>query len=299
MSYFSDQEAFNQICRSLSKKQSDFLLLAYEVSKKAHHWQKRKSGEDYFIHPLAVWVALWNRFHDVELCAAGLLHDAVEDCEDLKIGQIYSDFWNNVWYIVDSVTKTEPTFYWADTVYENERDKMLAGGIKNIWCILVKLADREHNLATLKFMPAEKQIKKSFESQGLYLPLMHILWFNEDWLSLKRCKGLFSKYVKENKLQGFKEIKLKLLSVCFNDFNEELFDIVYENSTNVVWEIKDKEAFNELLNKWWFDEDWVHVKSIEWLWKKLFTASFTLTKSAITRLWEKWKIGIALSQIYS
>ncbi len=289
------EQDFHQIVQSLSSKQSDILLRAYELSQKAHQGQKRKSWEPYFIHPLAVAIALWNRFQDVELTAAWLLHDAVEDCEELAISQIYEDFWKNIGYIVDSVTKTEPTFYWEDKVYENERDKMLAGWMKNISCILVKLADREHNLATLKYMPAEKQIKKSFESQGLYLPLMHILWFSEDGLSLQKCKWLFLKYVTENKLTTFKEIKHKLLNVCFTDFDEELFDIVYNNTANLVWRITEPDVFNDLVANGWFDNanvsiQWVSVDS-----NGKFSAEFIYTNWLTMSDWSG-KVNIAESK---
>ena len=278
---YLDNAQFNKIIESLSEEEGEILNRAYTFSQKAHNWQKRKSGEDYFIHPLAVSIALWNRFFDVDLAVAWLLHDAVEDCEELKISEIYEEFWHNVWYIVDSVTKTEDTFYWEDIVYDNERDKMLAWGMNNIGCILVKLADRQHNLATLKYMPAKKQLKKSFESQWLYLPLMHILWFDEDWLSLKKCEWLFKKYVEENELKGVKDIKLRLLNVCFEDFNEELFEVVYNNTSNVVWEISDRNLFNELVRKGWFDNDAIELQNVELDTVWMFSVKFIYKKGLV------------------
>ena len=258
----SDEEKFKEIIKSLNKKDSEFLNLAYNFSKKAHKWQKRKSWEEYFIHPLAVALSLWDRFKDLELTVAGFLHDTVEDCDEVSMEDIYKTFWKNVWFMVDSITKWENKFHFEDETIEDIRDKMIAGWMKNIWCILLKLADREHNLATLHHMPAHKQIKKSFESQSLYIPLMHILWFNEKkCLDISECNTLFQNYLKENNLTGYKQIKNHLLNICFKDFNEELFDVVYNNSTNVVWELENKVLYKELLEQKWFMES-VNVKSI-------------------------------------
>jgi len=216
----SDEEYFKEILNSLDKEKSDFLLFSYNFAKKVHEWQKRKSWEEYFIHPLFVAVSLWKRFKDLDLTIAWLLHDTVEDCEELEISEIYEKFWDNIWYMVDSVTKWNNTFYKATEIIEDIKDKILAWWIQNIWCILLKLADREHNLTTLHHMPAHKQVKKSFESQSLYIPLMHILWFSEkEDLSILKCQELFQNYISENNLKNYKEIKNNLLNTCFNDFN--------------------------------------------------------------------------------
>ena len=273
----SDEENFKEIINSLDKKDSEFLNLAYNFSKKAHQWQKRKSWEEYFIHPLSVALSLWDRFNDLDLTVAGFLHDTVEDCDEVSIEDIYKTFWKNVWFMVDSITKWENKFHFEDEIIEDIRDKMIAGWMKNIWCILLKLADREHNLATLHHMPAHKQVKKSFESQSLYIPLMHILWFNEKkCLDISECSTLFQNYLKENNLTGYKQIKNYLLNICFKDFNEELFDVVYRNPKAVVWELEDKNLFKELLIKGFFDTDDVELVSLNWDTKWLFKAIFKL-----------------------
>ena len=273
---YSDTTQFKKILSSLSHDESELLNKAYAFAEKTHEWQKRKSWEDYFIHPLSVWLSLWKRFWDLDLLIAWLLHDTVEDCESLEMETVYKEFWDNVWFIVDSITKTEKTFLNSQEEFKDERDKMLSWWMKNIWCILVKLADREHNLATLKHMPAHKQVKKSFESQSLYIPLMHILWFNEEWTSLEKCEWLFKKYVEENELKVFKDIKLRLLNVCFTDFNEELFDVVYNNTSNVVWEINDKSLFKDSLARTFFDSDNIELISLKWDANWLFAAIFKI-----------------------
>ncbi len=260
-----DEKHFKEILGLLNKKDSDFFKLGYDFSKKAHEWQKRKSWEPYFIHPLSVALSLWDRFWNIDLAVAGFLHDTVEDCEKVNIWDIYKKFWKNIWFMVDSITKWENTFFWESEQILDIKDKMIAWGMRNIWCILLKLADREHNLETLHHMPTHKQVKKSFESQSLYIPLMHIIWFNEKKsLDISKCDELFQKYLKENNLTGYKEIKNHLLNICFKDFNEELFDVVYNNSASVVWEIEDKKFFKVLLIQKFFDSKNVDLISLKW-----------------------------------
>jgi len=288
----SNKNDFLEIKNSLNKKDSEFLELAYNFAEKAHKWQKRKSGEPYFIHPLSVAVSLWKRFWDLELMVAGLLHDTVEDCKNVDISDIYKIFWKNVWFMVDSVTKGEKTFYNETEIIEDIKDKMIAGWIKDIRCILLKLADREHNLATLSYMPPDKQVKKSFESQSLYIPLMHILWFwQKSCLDIKKCSILFKNFLQENNLSYYKDIKNYLLNICFNNFNEELFEIVYKNSTSVVWELNDKVFFDELVENWWFDSEGVEIQSIETTFNWDFKVIFYFKKWVVLQNLS-WKFNI-------
>jgi len=295
----SNEEDFKKILNSLNEKDSEFLASAYNFAKKAHQGQKRKSWEEYFIHPLSVALSLWDRFHNLELSAAGFLHDTVEDCENVSMEDIYKIFWKNVWFMVDSVTKWEKTFYEETEEILDIKDKMIYWWKKNIWCILLKLADREHNLATLHHMPPDKQVKKSFESQSLYIPLMHILWFNEKkCLDISKCNILFQNYLQENNLTNHKQIKNHLLNICFNDFNEELFDVVYKNSTSVVWELEDKEFFDELVENGWFDSEWVEVLSIEWTSNWEFKVTFNYTNWVVIQEMS-WKFNISKENFIS
>jgi len=219
-----------------SKKVSD----AYIFAKKWHEWQKRKSWDNYIIHPLAVAISLWNKFKNIDLLISWLLHDTVEDCNGIIMENIYKQYWENIWFIVDSVTKTHKNFLNSDKIFNDEREKILYGWLKNVSCILLKLADREHNLATLSYMPKNKQIKKSFESQALYLPLIQILHFKEKNNSIEKSQKYLDLFLEKNKIKNIKELKNKLLNTCFHNFSDDIFNIVYNNSNNVVWEIEDK-----------------------------------------------------------
>ncbi len=145
---------------------------AYKVASKAHRNQHRKSGEPYIIHPLCVAIILADLELDKETIAAGLLHDVVEDTE-LTNEDIRREFGEEVELLVDGVTKLGQIGYNVDKVEvqaENLR-KMFLAMAKDIRVILIKLADRLHNLRTLQFMRPEKQREKARETMDIYSPI--------------------------------------------------------------------------------------------------------------------------------
>jgi guanosine-3',5'-bis(diphosphate) 3'-pyrophosphohydrolase len=145
---------------------------AYKVAKEAHKDQKRKSGEPYIIHPLSVAIILADLEMDKESIAAGLLHDVVEDTSITR-EQLASEFSEEIAELVDGVTKLGQVPLDADKVEvqaENLR-KMFLAMAKDIRVIIIKLADRLHNMRTLKYMKPEKQKEKARETMEIYAPL--------------------------------------------------------------------------------------------------------------------------------
>ena len=167
---------------------------AYEVASDAHKDQKRKSGEPYIIHPLCVAIILADLELDKETIVAGLLHDAVEDTW-MTYEEVEKEFGSEVALLVDGVTKLGQLSYSADKVEvqaENLR-KMFLAMAKDIRVILIKLADRLHNMRTLQYMRPEKQQEKARETMDIYAPIAMRLGISKikvelDDLSLKYLK---------------------------------------------------------------------------------------------------------------
>jgi GTP pyrophosphokinase len=156
----------------------DFSMIkkAYALAKSAHGAQTRKSGEPYIIHPLAVAQLLAELELDKESIVAGILHDVVEDTS-YTIQFISDEFSKEVALLVDGVTKLDKIPYSTDKEEiqaENYR-KMFLAMSKDIRVILIKLADRLHNMRTLKYMPEHKQKKIAKETLDIYAPLAHRL----------------------------------------------------------------------------------------------------------------------------
>ncbi|MDD3403702.1 MAG: bifunctional (p)ppGpp synthetase/guanosine-3',5'-bis(diphosphate) 3'-pyrophosphohydrolase [Hespellia sp.] len=145
---------------------------AYQIACNAHKEQKRKSGEPYIIHPLWVGIILADLELDKETIVAGMLHDAVEDTT-MTLEEIAAEFGEEVALLVDGVTKLGQLSYSADKLEvqaENLR-KMFLAMAKDIRVIIIKLADRLHNMRTLEFMRPEKQLEKARETMDIYSPL--------------------------------------------------------------------------------------------------------------------------------
>ena len=188
------KELINSVLKYHPSTDISMIEKAYKVASEAHEGQKRKSGEPYSIHPLCVDIILADLELDKETIVAGLLHDAVEDTW-MTYEEVEKEFGSEVALLVDGVTKLGQLSYSADKVEvqaENLR-KMFLAMAKDIRVILIKLADRLHNMRTLQYMRPEKQQEKARETMDIYAPIAMRLGISKikvelDDLSLKYLK---------------------------------------------------------------------------------------------------------------
>lgn len=231
--FTSPEELYGDLVKSIKKYHpSDDLTMiekAYEIARDAHKDQKRKSGEPYIIHPLCVAIILADLELDKETIAAGILHDVVEDTvmTDEEITQIFG---KEVALLVDGVTKLTQLSWSADKVEiqaENLR-KMFLAMAKDIRVILIKLADRLHNMRTLQYMRPEKQKEKARETIEIYAPLADRLGISKIKIELD---DLALKYLEPDKYKELEE-KIALTKEARQDFINQIISEIGSHMEN-------------------------------------------------------------------
>ena len=149
---------------------------AWKFAETAHAGQVRKSGEPYFSHPCFVASILTDLMIDPPTIAAGLLHDTVEDCEGITLDTIRSEFGSEVADLVDGVTKLNKLdFANREEAQAESLRKMILAMSRDIRVVLIKLADRLHNMRTLRYQPEDRRVAISRETLDIYAPLAHRL----------------------------------------------------------------------------------------------------------------------------
>ena len=168
----STEKFMHELTQINSKYDDTAIIKAYEIALRLHEGQFRKSGEPYIIHPIAVAKILAGFGMDNETVIAGLLHDVVEDTNYTR-EQLVKDFDEKIAALVDGVTKLGNISYDASSEKiqaENFR-KMFLAMSKDIRVLIIKLADRLHNMRTLEYMPTNKRTSKAMETLEIYAPL--------------------------------------------------------------------------------------------------------------------------------
>jgi GTP pyrophosphokinase len=189
------------------------LRRCYEFAEKMHSGVKRSSGEPYIIHPLNVAATLIKLKMDVDSVMAGLLHDTVEDC-DVAPEDIAKMFGQSVAQIVVGCTKISKIKFKTkeESQAENFR-KMVVAMAQDLRVIIVKLADRMHNMRTLQYMTKEKQQAKAQETLDIYVPLASRLGINSVKADLE---DLCLRYIRYKCVLNYYEISFLLLYVLMH-----------------------------------------------------------------------------------
>ncbi len=218
--------------------EEDYLAVKFacEFGANAHEGQKRVSGEDYFTHPVAVATILLDMGLDTDTVIAGLLHDVIEDTgvteEELK-----NKFGSSISNMVEAVTKlTRINFNSTEVEQAENIRKLFFAMAKDIRVLLVKLADRLHNMRTLDSLPPEKQEKKSRETLDIYAPLAGRLGIS--WIKCE-MEDLSMKYLYpedyaflDKKLADQRDARMKLVNKVADELSSQLKDL------NMKFEIK-------------------------------------------------------------
>ncbi len=159
-----------QIQKPYKNSDKELIAEAFEFAKNAHGEQKRESGEDYIVHPLHTALTLSQMNADVKTVAAGLLHDVLDDT-DITSNELEEKFGAEIIFLVEGVSKLGKIKYRGVERHAENLRKMLLAMAQDFRVILIKLADRYHNLETLGALPAAKQKRIALESLEIYAPL--------------------------------------------------------------------------------------------------------------------------------
>lgn len=213
-----------------SQYDSERIEKAYKLAYEAHKDQRRRSGEPYIMHPVAVARILFNIGMDNECIIGALLHDVVEDTQ-YDIGYIKKEFGDDVALLVDGVTKLGqiPLSTREEVQAENIR-KMFIAMNQDVRVIIIKLADRLHNMRTLQHMPPHKQREKSLETLEIYAPIAHrlgIRGFKEELedLAIRYLDPIAYKEI-ENNLSMKKEEGESFLEDITNQISEKIKPVI-------------------------------------------------------------------------
>lgn len=237
----------------------------------AHDGQVRKyEWIPYITHPMAVAVDVASKYQDKELVLAALLHDIVEDC-DVRFQEVYENYGEAVGYMVEAVSKS-PLFFihQPEVVYGDKIEKLLAWWMNDVRVLLLKIADRDHNLKSLEWLKPNKQIRMTFETQAIYEPLKNLMKCN----NIRGCSSNLKQVLLEVKIKTPKDFKVYLFSKTFENFDNDTFSLAYDNTNKIAWQIDNLSLFKSLISQSAFENN-INIIDLQTDWEN-FRATFFL-----------------------
>ena len=233
------EEHYNSMCEAIRKHMPgadmDLVNKAVEYASKKHITQKRKDGSPYIIHPLAVAQIVAEIGLDMDAILASLLHDCIEDT-DASHEEIEKIFGRTVAELVEGVTKlTRANFSSSEQAQMENLRKMFMAMSKDIRVVLIKIADRLHNIRTMQYQTPEKQVLKCRETMDIYAPLAHRLGMQKIKWELEDTSLRYLAPVEYNEimryLQAHKEQDEAFMRTIQNKITERLTDMGIRNTT--------------------------------------------------------------------
>jgi len=277
-------ENFYREIASYSRHQShkSRIEMAVSLAQKAHRDQVRElTGEPYLIHPLAVASMLAQRVDDVDTIIAAIIHDTVKDNPLYTMDLIYDTFGSRIGFMVDAVTDSTPYFLKNKSILCNDKiEKIIAWGLHDVGVLLIKLADREHNLATINGLDPKKQIRMSFESQAIYIPLKDSIKFENHPKPLSSYIASLNAFCQTNAITDASSFKTCLMNVMYKDFDDETYLFTYSHSHRVCWTIENKELFYSMIEDEWFANA-ITIKRMEQIHNWPFFVEFLFVQAMI------------------
>lgn len=216
--------------KEYNSSEIEIVKKAYEYAANLHSGQRRQSGEPYISHPLNVAYILTEMHADKDTICAGLLHDTLEDTSTTK-EDISHDFNQNIANLVDGVTKLSKMNFSSkqDQNYANTR-KIITGITEDVRIIIIKLADRLHNMRTLQFKSEFKQKENSIETMEIFVPLAYYIGA---YRIKSELEDLSLKYLKPDMYRQIEERKIKLeqtSSYCLTEMLSKIEQLLKNNS---------------------------------------------------------------------
>lgn len=231
-------EELLSLISNYSSKDKELIIASFEFASRAHAGGVRKSGEPYIIHPLNVAIILAKMHADADTISAGLLHDCIEDVRGITAEVITEQFNSTVAYLVEGVTKIDKITVGNDKKFAEiaSNKKLIEFMLKDIRILIIKLADRLHNMRTLQFHNYEKQIEIAMETIDTYVPFAEFIGAYDIKLELE---DLAFNYLNHKKYIAMVKLERELLKAKRNALDEVLCSISQLlNSRDASYDVK-------------------------------------------------------------